>query len=93
MYGDEKVMEILRKVAEKTGSQVAKERVKDEEYHAACHAANLLFQEMWEDYEEGEMDWKEAVNELKENLLAIDMPVPPEAEEEEMEDEKEGEKD
>lgn len=88
---DDKVLEILRSVSKKTGSMVAEERVKDEEYCAARSAAYMLFSEMWEELEEGEIEWKEAVEDLRKNLLAIDMPKPPEAEEEEKEEASEGE--
>lgn len=81
-----KVIEILKKVSKKTKSGVAKELVKDQNYDAACSAAHQLFYEMLEEVREGEMEWKEAVNDLRENLLAIDMPKAPEAEEEKEED-------
>lgn len=82
MYGSNKTIEILKSVASKTKSPVAKELVKDNEYHDACCAARQLFEEALEEYDEGEMGWDEVVKDLAENLKAIDMPMPPEEEEE-----------
>ena len=81
-------MEMLRGVAKKTGSPVAKELLKDKYFEEARSLAYRLFDETMEEFCEGEMTWKEAVADLKENLMALDMPVPPEVEEE-MEDESE----
>ena len=87
MYGmNEKVTAMLRKVASKTKSPVAKELMKDDEYEAACCLARQLFSEMMEEVGEGEMKWKEAVDDLAANLKAIDMPMAPEAEEDSEED-------
>jgi len=81
------MIEKLRKVEKKTGSPVVKELIKDKEYEETCSLAYRLFDEMMEEFREGEMSWKEAVADLKENLLALDMPVPPEVEEEMEEEE------
>lgn len=87
MLGNEKTIEILRGVAKKTKSAVAKELVKDNEFADAKCAAAQLFHEAMEEFEEGEMSWKEVVEDLKANLMAIKMPVPPETEEESSEGE------
>jgi hypothetical protein len=84
---DNRMIEKLRKVEKKTGSPVVKELIKDKEYEETCSLAYRLFDEMMEEFREGEMSWKEAVADLKENLLALDMPVPPEVEEEMEEEE------
>lgn len=73
---NEKVMEILKKVSKKTGSSAAEDSVKDEEYSACCQAAHMLFSEMLEEYKEGEVSWKESVEDLKKNLLAVNAPKP-----------------
>lgn len=78
-------MEKLRAIAKKTKSPVAEELAKDNEYGEACSIAHQLFDEMFEEYGEGEMTWKEAVDDLYENLKAMDMPMPPEVEEEDEE--------
>ncbi len=77
------IMEKLRAIAKKTKSPVAKELAKDNEYGEACSIAHQLFSEMFEEFEEGEMSWDEAIKDLYENLKAMDMPMPPEVEEEE----------
>jgi hypothetical protein len=82
-----KVIDILKNVSKKTKSKVAKELMMDKEFEAACSAAHQLFDEMMEEVREGEMEWKEAVNDLRGNLLAVDMPEYPEAKEEREEDE------
>jgi hypothetical protein len=87
MYGNEKTIEILKGVAAKTKSPVAKELVKDEDYNASLCAAHQLLEEALEEYGEGEMTWDEVVKDLTANLNAIDMPTPPEVEEEKEEKE------
>lgn len=82
MYGSAKTIEILKGVAKKTKSPVAQELVKDEAYQSAVCAARQLVEEAFEEYCEGEMKWPEVVKDLAENLRAIDMPTPPEVEEE-----------
>ena len=79
------ILEKLRKIAKKTKSPVAQELAKDNEYGEACSIAHQLFSEMFEEFEEGEMTWAEAIKDLYENLKAMDMPKPPEVEEEEEE--------
>jgi hypothetical protein len=81
MFGSEKTIEILRGVAKKTKSPVAKELIQDNEYEDAKCAAEQLFHEAMEEYCEGEMSWKETVDDLYENLKAISMPKPPESDE------------
>lgn len=87
MNGSPAIMEKLRAIAKKTKSPVAQELAKDNEYNEACSIAHQLFSEMFEEFEEGEMTWEEAIKDLYENLKAMDMPKPPEVEEEESEDE------
>ena len=87
MYGNQKTLEILKKVAAKTKSPVAKELIDDEDYSSACCAARQLLDEALEEYDEGEMSWDEVVRDLAANLKAIDMPTPPEVEEEKEEKE------
>lgn len=86
MYSGSKAFEMLRGVAKKTGSPVAKELVKDKEYEDACCLAHQLFDEALEEFKEGEMSWKDVVKDLYENLMAMDMPKPPEVEEEDEEE-------
>ena len=83
MYGSEKAIEMLRKVAKKTKSPVAEEMVKDKEFEAACCLAHQLFDEALGEFKEGEMTWKEAMKDLYENLMAMDMPKPVEKSEDE----------
>lgn len=85
MNGSPAIMEKLRAIAKKTKSPVAQELAKDNEYGEACSIAHQLFNEMFEEFEEGEMTWEEAIKDLYENLKAVDMPKPPEVEEEEEE--------
>lgn len=94
MYPSDKgVIAILKGVAGKTKSKVAKELVADKDYEDACSAAHQLFYEMMEEVKEGEMSWKEAVEDLRKNLLAIEMPKHPESEEESEEDGEEEDED
>lgn len=87
-YGNgSKTLEMLRKVAKKTKSHAAQELVKDKEFGDACSIAHELFYEAMEEFKEGEMTWKEAVEDLYKNLKAVDMPMPPEVEEEYEEEE------
>ena len=74
---------MLRKIVKKTASPVAQELGKDNDFEDACSLARQLFSEMMEEFCEGEMTWKEAVDDLYANLNALEMPIPPEVEEEE----------
>lgn len=88
MYGSNtKITEMLRAVTKKTKSPVAMELMKDHDFEDACSLAYQLYSEMMEEFKEGEMTWKEAIDDLYENLKAIDMPMPPEVEEENGEEE------
>jgi hypothetical protein len=78
MYGGSKVMEILKGVAGKTKSPVAEEIVKSNDFADACCAARQLLDEAIEELADGEMTWKELVEDLSKNLKAIEMPKPPE---------------
>lgn len=82
-YGSERVVELLKKVAKKTKSPVAKELVEDNAFDDACSVAHQLFYETMEEFKEGEMTWEEAIKDLYENLKAVDMPKPPEEKEKE----------
>lgn len=88
MYSNPNITAMLRKVAKKTKSPVAEELSKDHDFEDACSLAYQLYSEMMEEFKEGEMSWKEAVDDLYENLKALEMPTPPEVEEE-MKEEKE----
>ena len=68
------MIEMLRKVAKKTGSHSAKVLVKSAEFEEARCIAYKLFNQSIEDYCEGDMSWKDTVKELRDNLLAMDMP-------------------
>lgn len=82
---------MLKKVQKKTKSPVADELMKDHDFEDACSLAHQLFSEMMEEFKEGEMSWSEAVDDLHANLKALEMPTPPEVEEEEKEESEEGE--
>jgi hypothetical protein len=71
MMYDMKVMDILKGVAKKTKSKVAKELLEDDGTEAAKIAAMQLFHEAMEAFCEGEMSWKEAVDDIHENLKAM----------------------
>lgn len=64
---------MLRKIAAKTGSKVAKGLVKERDYDAECSVACQLFYEAMDAFKEGDMSWKEAIDDLHENLKAIDV--------------------
>ncbi len=81
MSGGQKTIEMLRNVAKKTKSPVAKELAKDSDFEDALSVACQLFHETMEEVREGEMKWKEAVEDLHKNLMALEMPEAPESEE------------
>lgn len=71
-----KIIDLLRKVAKKTNSKTAKDLVKDEEYGMARAVAHNLFDEALENFCKGDMTWDETVDDLRENLKALEMPKP-----------------
>lgn len=77
----EKVFQMLRKVAKKTKSPIAQELVKDKDFEAACSLAHQLFEESLHEFKEGEMSWKEVIEDLYKNLMAMDVVKPSEEEE------------
>lgn len=69
-----KLLEDLRKVAKKSGTDIASRLVKGRERseNNVCEMARMVFREALDSYEDGEMEWKEMVDDLSKTLLAIE---------------------
>lgn len=74
MYKSSSVIDILKKVGKKTKSALVKDVTEDKTKSAALEAASCLFHEAMGEVREGSMSWIEAIDDLYENLKAIDMP-------------------
>lgn len=70
---EESLIDKVRKIAKKTGSKVAKQAVDEDDFRMNCRIAHKLMDEAIEAVQENDMDWKEAMDDLHKNLLAMEV--------------------
>lgn len=69
----DEVIEKIRKIASKTKSKIAKQAVEEDDFRQNCRIAHMLLDEAIEAVQENDMGWKEAMEDLKENLVAMEV--------------------